>query len=332
MRTAHRTKTIASNEDVPAAIRRPRGVIASVVTLMPVVLPVVLPVVMAAPALAVDLPSSSPDLTLEAVSPGADLVSLATVGEPGGADFDVVAGAWLARLGGEVTLGAGNAPFRIDQVIRNDDLEVTPLVEFSVLDDEGFMTWRLHAFHHSSDATGLATEAFDFGSLSFAAGDPYETDTDYYSFGVEHGIHRFNAIGDGEGDSGDVSLDFTAIGGLRVIGVDQEIGIPGGAAENPSEDWIAAYAAARMDLVLAPAGGLLLGDSFRLTGEYGVGVGLNGGGGGIWHVRAGGELRFTESIRGFFGYRLLELDLEGDGDWTFDSGLQGLFIGATIEF
>lgn len=253
-----------------------------------------------------------------------------------GMDVQIVAGAWFARLGGDVQLGASGSMFRIDEAIRTDSMEPSPLVEVSILDDEGFIAWRFHGFDFSGDVSGQTNEAFDFGSLSFAAGDAYEASTDFSSVGVEYVIHRWTAIepdasaGPGIG-RGEARLDFSAIGGLRWIAVDQEITQVGTGVESPGADWLAAYAAARMEFTWAPEGGFIVGRSFRITGEYGIGPGLNAGGGSIWHVRAGGELELTDSIRGYFGYRLLELNLE-DGDWTFESGLQGLFVGATIQF
>ncbi len=251
-------------------------------------------------------------------------------------DVELVTGAWLARLGGEVILGEGNAPFRIDRTIRNDELEPTPLAELSILDDEGFVAWRLHGFDFSSESSGAATRAFDFGSLAFAAGDPYETRIDFTSAGLEGVIHRWTAIdpaaseGPGLG-RGDARLDLSVLGGVRWIAVDQRVTRPGTGTESPDADWLAAYAAARVEFTWAPDGGFVVGERFRITAEYGIGPGLNAGGGSIWQVRAGAELEVTPNLRGFFGYRLLELDLE-DGDWTFDSGLQGLFVGATLQF
>jgi hypothetical protein len=256
--------------------------------------------------------------------------------DPRDPDVEIVAGVWFPRLGGEVQLGAGGTVFRIDREIRTDEAEATPLVEVSILDDEGFMSWRFHGFDFSGDVSGRTNRALTFGSLSFAAGDAYEASTDFSSVGFEHVIHRWTAIDPGATTGpgigrGEARLDFSAIAGLRWIGVEQRITRVGDGVASPGADWLAAYAAARMEFTWAPEGGFIVGRSFRITGEYGLGPGLNAGGGTVWHVRAGGELEFTDSIRGFFGYRLLELNLE-DGDWTFDSGLQGLFVGATIQF
>jgi hypothetical protein len=48
-------------------------------------------------------------------------------------------------------------------------------------------------------------------------------------------------------------------------------------------------------------------------------------------IQAGLSLGFTESASAFFGYRLQELTAD-DGAYTFDAGLQGLFVGAEIRF
>ena len=54
-------------------------------------------------------------------------------------------------------------------------------------------------------------------------------------------------------------------------------------------------------------------------------------GGTMASVQAGLSIDFTPSIGGVFGYRLQELGAE-DGDYAFNAGLQGLFIGGEIRF
>ncbi len=255
---------------------------------------------------------------------------------PTGPGIELTAGAWLARFGGEVQLGDGGSVFRVDQTIRNDGYEVAPLVECSLLDGEGFSRWRLQAFDFSSDVSGATNDALSFGSVSLAAGDPYEASIDFTSLSVDHVIHRWTAIdpaaSDGSGvGRGDARLDWLFLGGLRWIGVDQRIGIPGGASEAPDADWLVAMFGARFEFTWEPPGGFAVGEQLRISAELTAGPGLNAGGGSAWSVRSGAELTLADGVRGYFGYRLLELNLE-DGDWTFDSGLQGLFVGLSIAF
>ncbi|MFK7961499.1 MAG: hypothetical protein AB8G96_13350 [Phycisphaerales bacterium] len=249
---------------------------------------------------------------------------------------EIVAGVWFARLGGEVELGAGNGTFFIDRDIRNDDLEPSPLIEWSRLDDEGFARWRFHGFAFSSEGEGDAARGFTFGSLNFAAGDRYATETDMYSLGADWMPYRWTAVGGSTNrGSGDVRLDFSAILGSRWVYVDQSITRVGTGAgfgtEAPDAHWLALMGGVRMELNWAPPEGLMIGRSFRMTAEYGLGAAVNSGGGTFWQVRAGAELEFAPGTRGFFGYRLVELGFR-EGDWDYDAGLQGLFAGLTIAF
>lgn len=249
---------------------------------------------------------------------------------------EIVAGVWFARLGGEVELGAGNGTFFVDGDIRNDDLEPSPLVEWSRLDDEGFTRWRFHGFAFSSEGEGASGANFTFGDLTFATGDRYETETDMYSLGADWLPYRWTAVGGSSPrGSGDVSMDFSAILGARWVYVDQSITRVGSGAgfgtEAPDAHWLALMGGLRMELNWAPPEGLMIARSFRMTAEYGLGAAVNSGGGTFWQVRAGAELEFAAGTRAFFGYRLVELGFQ-EGDWDYDAGLQGLFAGLTIAF
>ncbi len=76
-----------------------------------------------------------------------------------------------------------------------------------------------------------------------------------------------------------------------------------------------------------------LGDntSMGINGKFLAGPVFGGDGGWVGSIEATLSFYFSESFAGFFGYRLQELNAE-DGFYTFDAGLQGLFVGCEVRF
>ncbi len=72
-------------------------------------------------------------------------------------------------------------------------------------------------------------------------------------------------------------------------------------------------------------------DFVSLDAQLLVGGMLGNDGGAMASIQAGLSVDFSPNIGGFFGYRLQELNAE-DGAYTFDAGLQGLFLGGEIRF
>jgi hypothetical protein len=72
-------------------------------------------------------------------------------------------------------------------------------------------------------------------------------------------------------------------------------------------------------------------DSIGITAQALAGAIFGGDGGSMWTVQTGLSLYCTPSTALFFGYRLQELNAE-DGTYTFDAGLQGLYMGGELRF
>ena len=70
---------------------------------------------------------------------------------------------------------------------------------------------------------------------------------------------------------------------------------------------------------------------FRIQAAVAGGPAFGGDGGGMWQVRAGITVGFTEMLGVMIGYRLVELNVD-NGPYTFNGGLQGLFLAGSLRF
>jgi len=72
-------------------------------------------------------------------------------------------------------------------------------------------------------------------------------------------------------------------------------------------------------------------DSITIDSKLLIGTLFGEDGGSMWSLQTGIVLQFSQNVAGYFGYRLQELNAE-DGNYTFNAGLQGLFVGGEIRF
>lgn len=248
--------------------------------------------------------------------------------------FEVTAGVWMPRLGGDSKLGAGNTFISFESQLDLDDNQE------AALNIEGLLTindhWQVFVsgFGYSSDDAGAFNGNASFGAVTFTDGDPYRVSVEITSIGGEVLYPVYSPLGSLAGpDPGDpASITFSALGGLRWIEVDQMVERTTPFAQaSVGSDWIALYGGVSMNLQYLPRDTIPFLKKFVIDTSGAIGPALNNDGGFIWQVRAGTQFYFTENLAFTFGYRLLEMNLE-DGGYEFDAGLQGLFFAGTVRF
>lgn len=242
----------------------------------------------------------------------------------------IKAGAWFPRLGGSTRLApsAASPDFTTDLPAR--DQEAVALAELAILKGDA---WRLRfsGFDFSTSGAGAAPGATAFGTLSFAAGDPYRVDVDLSSFAIELGYDLFRPLDGTPAREQGADLRFAPFGVIRHADVDQVVEDGAGSVARADGEWAAAYVGLEMIFRHEPPGGLFFGRAVEISAGTAAGPALGGEGGTVWQVHVDLALEVAPGFAILGGYRLLELDVEADG-YEFDAGLQGLFFGATISF
>ncbi|MHC4427343.1 MAG: hypothetical protein ACYS0D_01905 [Planctomycetota bacterium] len=251
---------------------------------------------------------------------------------------DVLAGAWLARLGGDASLGAGGADIDLATQFDLDDMEPSLNLELAIRSrDKWLLTFGGTDFE--SSVSGRFAGNADFGSISLADGDlfssSFEISTVFADLAV--GVWRpFTSSPeriaelDNRSDSNRIlaNLRISPLVGGRFVDVDHTVSASG-AREDAGGEWLALYAGLQLTIDYRPEITLL--DRLRLQATLGLGPALADETGWAWQVRAGMSLHVTENFGVLIGYRLLELDVENEG-YTLKGGLQGLFLGGSLRF
>ena len=141
----------------------------------------------------------------------------------------------------------------------------------------------------------------------------------------------FIPLTQGYEDDNDVDLRISPVVGLRLTHTRQVIEKVGGGREEIRLDTPTPMIGAGIDIAWDVNQLIPLIDRLDIAASTTFGPALSGDGGSAWQVRADLTLSMTPNIGLVFGYRLLEMNLE-DNDYTFDAGLQGLFVGASLRF
>jgi len=130
----------------------------------------------------------------------------------------------------------------------------------------------------------------------------------------------------------DATLSFAPVAGLRWFGVKTRLeNRTTGQEVRHQNSWIALQGGLEMEFKWDMKGVNSIVDSMGISGQVLAGTMFGGDGGLMGSIQATLSLYFSESVAGFLGYRLQELNAE-DGNYTFDAGLQGLFVGGEIRF
>jgi hypothetical protein len=234
-------------------------------------------------------------------------------------------GVWLARLGGSIKDGGGVINFEDNVDLRTK--ETVPLLEFSLKPTET-LTMSLSFFDFSTSGSGLYVGNDAYGGVPFAQGNAWSGSTDIQSVGIETAWSVWEPYQTGD----NATLSFAPVAGLRWFGVDTYLSNDTTAQEVVHENtWVAVQIGLEMEFRWDTRATLDWADFISIDAQLLAGAMLGNDGGSMASVQAGLSIDFTPNIGGFFGYRLQELNAE-DGAYTFDAGLQGLFIGGELRF
>ncbi len=234
-------------------------------------------------------------------------------------------GVWLPRLGGTITDGGGAVDFETNINLRNK--ESVPMIEFQV-EPIADIVVSLSFFDFATDGSGSYSGNDTYGGMALANGDLWSASTDLQSVGFEAAWEVWQPY-----DAGDATtLSFAPIASMRWFGVKTRLENVTTAQEVTHQNsWIALQGGLEMDFRWDMSHSTDVIDAMSISAQILGGTLIGGDGGFIGSIQATLSIYFTDSIAGFFGYRLQELNGE-DGNYTFDAGLQGLFVGGEIRF
>jgi len=235
-------------------------------------------------------------------------------------------GVWLPRLKGEITFGGETID--VETQLDLDNMETIFNGEFTLRKNDA---WQLRAggFDFDTESTTRFTGAgaVEFGGLTLNDGDEVKSSVDITSIWVEVG-HPFLHPYQGE----PADLRFSWLLGARYLDISQDLEVAGEGSVSPGGDWLAITGGVELLLRYEPEGGLLFARAFTIDAWTAIGPALGSDGGWVWQLGASATLEITPNIGVFFGYRLLEPDVETEDGYEFAAGLQGLFLGGTIRF
>ena len=250
-------------------------------------------------------------------------------------EFNISAGVWGVRLGGDVTLGpsASASDINLEDQFNLDAFEAVPNVEFSMRKNEA---WELFAsgFGFSTETSGSFVGHEQFGSLSLDTGDQIAASFDITSVAVEFDYWQWRPCIMGTVDGGkECRLDLRAgpIFGVRYVDVDQSVTLVGGGSEDTGGEWLSPFIGFGFQVRYNTPGSFPVVRSVDIGAAAGIGPAIGGNGGTITQLRAGITAYFNAQLGLTFGYRLIQLDVEKD-DYTLDGGLQGLFLAGHVRF
>lgn len=266
-----------------------------------------------------------------------------------GLHFRFTADAWFPRLEGTASNGGAELEFGdADGALSGlglDDSEVA----FDGVGEIRSGPWsvQLSGFDFSTNGSSTATSAFSWGGVFVPAGGAVSSSFDLASVAVEPGFLLWRPLADqpwpwsdvkrNDGNvapNGDYRADlrFTPIAGARWLGIEQTLeSFSTGGEASYDGDWLALYGGLRVELALRIPEEVPFLERIVFGGSAGFGGVVSGGSGTYWQVRAGIEIYPVANVAFTAGYQLIDVDAN-DGDFEFDGGPQGLWVGMTIAF
>ncbi len=233
-------------------------------------------------------------------------------------------GVWMPRLGGTITDG-GSIDFETNIDLRTK--ETIPVLEFEVKPIQNIVM-SLSFFDFSTSGNGSYNGNDTYGSVAFNSGDLWSATTDLQSVGVEASWEVWQPYKRGD----NATLSFAPVAGLRWYGVKTFVeNRTSSQSVSRHNSWLALQGGLEMEFKWDMGGVDSPLDSMGIGSQVLAGTMFGGDGGWVGSIQATLSFYFSESAAGFFGYRLQELNAE-DGNYTFDAGLQGLFVGGEIRF
>ena len=240
--------------------------------------------------------------------------------------FNIVSGAWFIRLRGDSSFGGGQ-DLSLDDQLAMDDREASFRGEFRVgRDDWG--VWIMGTDFETS-GSGSFTTAGTWDGTTFSAGDSFQSRFDMTNIAVEGQWNPLDLIGEANTH---IPLFLTVGAHLGVLysDVKQELVFNNTTSDEQGE-FTSLYAGGQLIIRMDTMNRVPWLQKIEFRAGGGVGTALGHDGGTMFHARADMRFYFMNNLALLFGYRLLELNVE-KGDWKSSPSLQGLFVGASIEF
>lgn len=231
----------------------------------------------------------------------------------------------MPRLGGNVKDGGDKID--LESNVQLDKSETAPLIEFAIDPFDGALV-KCSIFDFSTSNNGTYVGNGAFGNVIFQQGDSWSGSVDIQSIGFTASLDYIAPYKTSE----NATLAFAPVVGLRWFSVDSQLeNSTRGTIEQHQNGWVAFQVGFEMQFTWNTSQVTDIVDSIVISSEFLGGVITGDDGGSMWGVQAGIEFEFSPSFGGYFGYRLQELTTE-DGAYTFDAGLQGLYVGGQIRF
>jgi hypothetical protein len=249
-------------------------------------------------------------------------------------EIEVMGGAWFPRLRGNVALGPGAGSIDLKNQLSLDNSEVAIRGEvLARIHDRWQLRFTYSDFE--TDQRGTFSGVAEFGSLSLVDGDAFNSSVDLTAYALEFGYDFKHAIDEAPGVTFSRNhLYFTPVVGAAFTDVDHRVEQIGIGVEDRGGEWFWIYGGLEMNVRIEPETGVFslpFAKSLTIGAGATAGIPIDSDLGLIWQIRAGATIEILDNIGIEAGYRLLELDGE-DGDYQFDAGLQGLFVGGVIRF
>ena len=234
-------------------------------------------------------------------------------------------GMWLPRLGGTITDGGSAVDFETNIDLRHK--EQVPIIEFDVVPVQDIVL-SISFFDFSTSGNGTYRGNDTYGSMTMANGNLWSALTNMQSVGFEAEWEVWQPYH----TSDSATLSFAPVAGLRWFGVRTELeNVTAAQTVRHQNSWIALQGGLEMELKWDMSDITSVIDSMGISSQMLTGTMFGGDGGWIGSIQATLSFYFSESAGLFFGYRLQELNAE-DGEYIFEAGLQGLFVGGEFRF
>ena len=289
----------------------------------------------AAPTTAAGVGSGPPSVPLSDRCGNAPLFQLE--GEP--VRLDLTAGAWLARLRGNASLGpVSTASLDVNDAYGLDGMEGAFQGDLSLL----WRNWTLRftGSEFSTDGSQAAPTAGAFGTTAFAAGDQLQSSFDFYSWGVDvqSWLWRplskqqfpWQAAVPQEDLGGDLRL--LAIVGGRGFGVNQQMSnLTAGGSSGYDGTFGTVIVGGGVDLLVDLRGRMPWLDHLQFSATGTWGPAWPGDGCSETEIRATLTAWLCGNAGVFFGYRYTYLEL-ADAGYTFSGDVAGLIVGGSLRW
>ena len=242
--------------------------------------------------------------------------------------FQVNAGAWLPRLGGE-----NSDDILVEEEFDLDSSEAVLNIEF-IMRKNDYWQLDISGFDFETSNSGEFTRNADFFGTELDFGDPYRADFEMTSAAVELAwwMWEYRRIGEVRGrKTCRLDLRFAPLVGVRYLDIEQSLETPAAGRVELGGEWLAPFAGLDIQMRYDTLDTVPLVDMLEINGSMALGPVLGGDGGMFAHIRAGVTAHFNDTLAFTFGYRLLQVDVENE-PYEFQGGLQGLFIGGTFRF